>query len=249
MTPPAATAAGRLTTGVGAVAAPTRNVRKRGAAGPARPATPASARRRVSGGTPRSSAPAIAKAAPAIAIEVDSAPREAAPSSTNDHSFAILSRSRALIAGFAVLLAGLVFLENNAVTLNSAVGVSVQKISRLERDNAVLRGSISSLSSDQRVVAEARRLGFVEPPVGSSQFINVSKGDATAAAATMAPTQSGSAYASAGLDGSNVNNDQAVSDTSTSGVAATVDSSQSVQSGGATTTAAVPVDGMTGTGG
>ena len=167
----------------------------------------------------------------------------------SDRSFAILSRSRALIAGFAVLLAGLVFLENHAVELNSAVGVNLQKISRLERDNAVLRGSISSLSSDQRVVAQAKRMGFVEPPVGSSQFLSAGRDDASNAAATMTPAQGGTAYASAGLDASTVSNSQAGSGADTSGVAATVDPSQTDQTGDVTTTAALPVDGATGSGG
>jgi len=175
--------------------------------------------------------------------------RIAAESIRGDRSFAILSRSRALIAGFALLLAGLVFLENHAVTLNSAIGVNVQKISRLERENAVLRGSISSLSSDQRVVAQAKRMGFVEPPVGSSQFLGVRRGDAAEAVATMAPAEAGTAYASAGLDASNLSADQANPDINTSGVAATVDQGQFDQVGGATTTAAVPTGEETGTGG
>jgi len=250
MTPPAATAAGRLGANLGAVGVPSKvPARKRGGSAPARVSAPASARRRISGGSPRTTSAAAPQMAPAATIAADRAPRVAVADRGTDQSFAILSRSRALIAGFAVLLAGLVFLENHSVSLNSAVGVSVQKISRLERDNALLRSSISSLSSDQRVVAQAKRLGFVEPPVGSSQFLGVNRGDAAEAASTMAPAQAGTAYASAGLDASSATNDQGVPGTDTSGVAATVDPSQSEQTGGAITTAAVPVDGATGTGG
>lgn len=100
------------------------------------------------------------------------------------------------IALFGVLLAGVVFLQGQLRTLNSSVGQSVQEITSLERDNAVLRSQISGLSSDQRIVAQAKRMGFVEPPIGSSRFLAVSPGDSGRAVALMAPAVAGNAYAS-----------------------------------------------------
>lgn len=198
MTPPPATAAGRLALRSSAPArerhgAPVRSRRAASGVGIAQ-------RRRPSGParpTAADQAPAIIFAPPATDATQPARKAEAiAPARP-----AILGSGRALIVGFAILLAGLVTLEGALTEANSGLGATVQEITRLERENAVLRSTVSSLSSDQRVVAEAKRMGFVEPPVGSSRFMAVSLANSEKALAMMVPATQAASLAGAGASG------------------------------------------------
>jgi len=172
VTPPAATAAARL----GNTAMPAR---ERRAPSPAR-------RRAASPGTRvprRVSGPAAGRR---VAPEPRVAEATRAEEVAVEHSaLGVLSRGRLWVALFAVGLAGLVFLQGELRDLNSSTGASVQAITKMERQNAVLRAEISGLSSDRRIYAEAARMGFVEPPVGTSKYLKAGRGDAARALTTM----------------------------------------------------------------
>ena len=270
MTPPAATAAGRLAGGL-SLPVPQRT---RESQRPARRSdSPRKSRqsRRVSGPAvglhvrrqikpevkPLAPRANLAPVAPAVATGAPSVARGALPESAfvdSVSAFRLLSRSRALIVLFAVLLGGLVFTQEQLTGMNASLGETVQQISALERDNAVLRSSISALSSDQRVVAQAKRMGYVEPPVGSSKFISVSSASPTRAAAMMVAATNPSAGeglslitgtnqlsadgVSVGLAGASGTEPQL-----TSGVAATVGTDSAASGSTAVTTAAVPSGG------
>lgn len=196
MTPPAATAAARLATSRQSVsAAPSRS--RRGTeprAGLRRPP------RRLSGpaaGIAREVTAvthAVAPVAPRRAATAD--PEARRRTSAAEASLSLLGRTRLWTAVFIVGLAGVVFLQDQLRTLDSEAGGAAQAITHLQRDNAVLRSEISSLSSDDRIVSQAKRLGFVEPPVGSTRFLASSGDYSRRAVAMMAPSSGGTAYAS-----------------------------------------------------
>ena len=206
MTPPPATAAARLAVRSSAPARERRGNSRRGSvvapgiAQRRRPSGPATGTRKAT--LPK---PVTANALPmALVHPTTAAAAEPRVRPQRLPADAILGRGRLLIIGFAVLLAGLVSLEGLVTDENSQLGSTIQQITRLERDNAVLRSTISTLSSDQRVVAEAKRMGFVEPPVGSSKFLSVGQADTHRALAmmipaTQSPLQQGQGMAAVGL--------------------------------------------------
>ena len=101
-----------------------------------------------------------------------------------------IARGRMWIGLLAAGLIGIVFLQVMLLGMNSGIGRDVTAVSQLQRQNAELKSEVSGLASETRIVAEAQRMGFVEPPVGSSRFVAPQSGDAQRAASTMsAPTQ------------------------------------------------------------
>ncbi len=109
-----------------------------------------------------------------------------------DHALTnYLVDSRVWIAVVAALAAGIVFIQVQLLHTNSGIGTNVQRITALQRQNADLRTMVSGLSSDQRIVAEAQRMGFVEPPVGSTRFTAYHPGDATKALSVLSTPASG----------------------------------------------------------
>jgi len=271
MTPPAATAAGRLAGGV-ALPAPARTRQPQRSARRADAPQRSRQTRRISGPAAglqalrqptrvvKPNVPGRSKessVAPKIVVEEanvgtqDSLYATAAESAS---AFRLLSKGRLMILVFAVMLGGLVFAQEQLTGLNASLGSTVQQISELQRDNAVLRSNISALSSDQRVVAQAKRMGYVEPPVGSSKFIAVSSGSSQRAAEMMIAAVNPSAGEGIALSpGINqVSNDgfaagQAALGNAdsqvTSEVAATVGTASAPSDSTAVTTAAVPDSG------
>ena len=99
-----------------------------------------------------------------------------------DHALTdYLVASRVWIGVVTALAAGLVFIQVQLLHTNAGIGTNVQRITSLQRQNADLRTAVSGLSSDQRIVAEAQRMGFVEPPVGSTRFAAFRAGDSSRA--------------------------------------------------------------------
>lgn len=102
-----------------------------------------------------------------------------------------VSGGRAWIALLAVSLIGIVFLQVLLLDVNAGIGRDVSSVTKLQRQNAELRSEVSALGSESRVVAQAQRMGFVEPPVGSSRFVAAGGGDAAAAQGTIVAPVSG----------------------------------------------------------
>ncbi|MCX6388131.1 MAG: hypothetical protein NTX07_05315 [Solirubrobacterales bacterium] len=178
--------------------------------------------------------------------------------SAPDHSVTrFMTSTRVWVGVLAVLIGGLVFMQVQILQVNAGIGENVQKISSLERKNAELRTAVSGLGSDQRIVSEAQRMGFVEPPVGSSHFTAAHSGDAMRALALLTPSSSGTGMVSSDAATSSDSNSPALpSDTSSSdgsggsgssggtyasGTSSTPPStSSSTDSGTTSTTAAAP---------
>ena len=95
------------------------------------------------------------------------------------------------IVGFALI--GIVFMQVSLLKLNAGIGRSVEKAAILDRQNAELRAAVSELGSNDRIQAEAQRLGLVVPPAGSVTFLGRHGhrigGDAPAALAVGTATQ------------------------------------------------------------
>src|SRR5204862_5124658 len=95
------------------------------------------------------------------------------------------------IVGFALI--GIVFMQVSLLKLNAGIGRSVEKAAILDRQNAELRAAVSELGANDRIQAEAQRLGFVVPPPGSVTFLGRNGrrigGDAPVALAVGTATQ------------------------------------------------------------
>ena len=102
-----------------------------------------------------------------------------------------LVASRVWIGVITALAAGLVFIQVQLLHTNAGIGTNVQRVTSLQRQNADLRTAVSGLSSDQRIVAEAQRMGFVEPPVGSTRFAAYRAGDTSRALGVLSTPASG----------------------------------------------------------
>jgi len=110
-----------------------------------------------------------------------------------------LVASRVWVGLVATLAAGLVFIQVQLLHTNAGIGTNVQRITSLQRENAELRTTVSGLSSDQRIVAEAQRMGFVEPPVGSSRFTAYHRGDSQRALAVLSTPATGTGMSDASV--------------------------------------------------
>src|SRR3954449_7173904 len=82
-----------------------------------------------------------------------------------------LLTGRAWIALLAGALIGIVFMQVSLLKLNAGIGRSVERAELIDRENADLRAAVSRLGSDDRLQAEAARLGLVAPPAGSVTFL------------------------------------------------------------------------------
>jgi hypothetical protein len=85
-------------------------------------------------------------------------------------------RGRAWIAIVGVGLIGIVFMQVSMLRLNAGIGRAVDTATRLERDNSVLRGTISELSSGDHIEAEAARMGLVLP-TATPRFLDARRFD------------------------------------------------------------------------
>jgi hypothetical protein len=74
-----------------------------------------------------------------------------------------------VIVGTALI--GIVFMQVSLLKLNSGIGHAVERAATLDRQNSELRAAVSELGSNDRIQAEAQRLGLVVPPAGSVTFL------------------------------------------------------------------------------
>jgi hypothetical protein len=110
---------------------------------------------------------------------------------------------RAWIFVIGIALIGLVFMQVSMLEMNAGIGRAVEKTGTLERQNADLRGTVSQLSSEERIQREAARMGLVMPPAGEVHYLTSRgpKADAARAARVMrAPTPEAQQVAAQGAD-------------------------------------------------
>jgi hypothetical protein len=94
-----------------------------------------------------------------------------------------LIRGRVWIGLIAGALVMLVFMQVSLLKLNTGISADVLSAQNLERDNAELRASVSSLDSGQRIQDIAAARGMVMPDDGQLRFLHVvAPGDGTRAA-------------------------------------------------------------------
>jgi hypothetical protein len=105
-----------------------------------------------------------------------------------------LIRGRLWIGLIAGALVVLVFMQVSLLKLNTGISADILASQNLERDNADLRASVSSLDSGQRIQDIAAARGMVMPDDGQLRFLQaVAPGDgARAAHAITAPDVQGS---------------------------------------------------------
>lgn len=92
-----------------------------------------------------------------------------------------LIRGRVWIAILGIGLIGIVFMQVSMLRMNAGIGRAVDTASRLERDNAALRATISEQSSGDHIEAVAARMGLVLP-TDTPRFLDVRGFDAARAA-------------------------------------------------------------------
>ncbi|MDX6640694.1 MAG: hypothetical protein QOF12_1705 [Solirubrobacteraceae bacterium] len=95
-------------------------------------------------------------------------------------------RGRAWIAIVGIGLIGIVFMQVSMLRLNAGIGRAVDTATRLERDNSVLRGTISELSSGDHIEAEAARMGLVLP-TATPRFLDARRFDLARAVSSITP--------------------------------------------------------------
>ena len=95
-------------------------------------------------------------------------------------------RGRAWIAIVGVGLIGIVFMQVSMLRLNAGIGRAVDTATRLERDNSVLRGTISELSSGDHIEAVAARMGLVLP-TATPRFLDARRFDLARAVSSITP--------------------------------------------------------------
>jgi len=197
---------------------------------------------------------------PSLSVPNPSAVVEAVRTAPDHALTDYLVSSRVWIGVVTALAAGLVFIQVQLLHTNSGIGTNVQRITSLQRQNADLRTAVSGLSSDQRIVAEAQKMGFVEPPVGSTRFAAYRSGDSSRALGVLATkvTDGGMTDASVAVQqSSSQTGDQAdgqttgasespaydSTDSSPSPQSATADQGSSGSASAGSTTGAAAVDG------
>lgn len=138
---------------------------------------------------------------PALSVPTPGAVVEAVRTAPDHALTNYLVASRVWIGVVTALAAGLVFIQVQLLHTNSGIGTNVQRVTALQRQNADLRTAVSGLSSDQRIVAEAQRMGFVEPPVGSTRFAGYHPGDSNRALGVLATPATGTGMTDASSTG------------------------------------------------
>lgn len=99
-----------------------------------------------------------------------------------------LIRGRVWIGLIAGALVVLVFMQVSLLKLNTGISADVLTTQSLERDNAELRASVSSLDSGQRIQDIAAARGMVMPDDGQLRFLQATApGDGSRAAASITP--------------------------------------------------------------
>jgi cell division protein FtsL len=99
-----------------------------------------------------------------------------------------LARSRALIWIVGLSLMGVVAMQVSLLKMNAGISRAVQSATTLERQNAGLEASIARLGSQERVRAEALKLGMLSPSAGSVGYVTARPGiDAARAARRIQP--------------------------------------------------------------
>jgi hypothetical protein len=89
-----------------------------------------------------------------------------------DHPLLVrLLTGRAWIALIGCALIGIVFMQVSLLKLNAGIGRSVERAAVLDRENADLRDVVSRLGSDERLQAEAAKMGLELPPAGAVTFL------------------------------------------------------------------------------
>ncbi len=149
-----------------------------------------------------------------------------------DHALTnYLVASRVWIGVIAALAAGLVFIQVQLLHTNAGIGTNVQKLTALQRENADLRTTVSGLSSDQRIVAEAQKMGFVEPPVGSTRFTAFRRGDASRALSVLSTPATGNGMTDASSSTSQVGSSSDSQGSASDSASGGADSQSSMDSG------------------
>lgn len=72
-------------------------------------------------------------------------------------------RGRAYIVAISILLAGLVALNVDLLSLNKDINHYVERTTELKRSNSTLVGEVAKLESSERIARRAQRLGLVMP--------------------------------------------------------------------------------------
>lgn len=99
------------------------------------------------------------------------------------------ARGRILIVVAGLLAAGLIYINVGKLEAGDGYGRYAQRALELQRDNTILRGNVARLSSSERIVRQARKLGMVMPQPEQFKYLHTRRGDALKAVRTYtAPT-------------------------------------------------------------
>ena len=164
-----------------------------------------------------------------------------------DHPLLVrLLTGRAWLGVLAFALIGIVFMQVSLLKLNAGIGRAVERAALLDRENADLRDVVSRLGSDERLQAEAEKMGLVLPPAGSVVFLGRNGqrvgGDGPVALATGTATGPQPAGVGAGalVPTNTAPEPNAVAASAAATTTASPTTSTSTASTGATTTSATP---------
>jgi hypothetical protein len=100
-----------------------------------------------------------------------------------------LLRSRAWIVVVGIGLIGLVFMQVSLLKLNSGMGRDVERSTTLERDNALLRASVSQLESNDRIQQMAIGMGMLLPASDGVRYLGANGKRIGGGSATLVPSQ------------------------------------------------------------
>lgn len=99
------------------------------------------------------------------------------------------ARGRILIVVAGLLAAGLIYINVGKLEAGDGYGRYAQRSLELQRDNTILRGNVARLSSSERIVRHAQKLGMVMPQPEQFKYLHMRRGDALKAMRTYtAPT-------------------------------------------------------------
>jgi hypothetical protein len=99
------------------------------------------------------------------------------------------ARGRILIVVAGLLAAGLIYINVGKLEAGDGYGRYAQRSLELQRDNTILRGNVARLSSSERIVRRAQKLGMVMPQPEQFKYLYTRRGDALKAMRTYtAPT-------------------------------------------------------------
>jgi hypothetical protein len=87
-----------------------------------------------------------------------------------------LVRGRAWIPVLGILLAGIVAAQVEILKLGASMGQALEQTTTLTSQNEQLRGSVATLSDDQRIERLASSMGMVLPPPGAVGYLSAGSG-------------------------------------------------------------------------